>query len=107
VIGLGFILRCNGEVGAGIGTGGGREAVAALVVLVLVAFSSEALSGSLFLLLSAASFCFPCLFFPPIPAETSAKTLNGSPFSFLPCLDTDSDSLPIMTSLSLSLSSSS
>lgn len=36
--------------------------------------------------------CFPCLFLPPIPADTSAKTLSGSPFSFPPSLEPASSS---------------
>lgn len=66
VIGLGFSLRCRGEVGAGMGTAG-RAA------------PSPVCDGPW------VELCSPltCLFFPPIPAETSAKTLSGSPFSFL------------------------
>jgi len=44
--------------------------------------------------------CFDSLFFPPIPAETSAKTLSGSPFSFLAFLEAESSSITASSPLS-------
>jgi hypothetical protein len=73
VIGLGFDRRCNGDVGAGTGTG-------SLAVVGLYVFSFFDPS-------------FFCLSLPSIPADTSARTLSGSPLPFLsPSFDDESSS---------------
>ena len=73
VIGLGFSLRCRGEVGAGMGTVGRPT-------------PSPVCDGA-----SLELFCtFACLFFPPMPADTSARTLSGSPFSLLAAFEPES-----------------
>lgn len=130
VIGLGLNRRDKGEVGAGIGTDGRLRLVPALVVFVFV-FVLITVLLVLLCVLSMASFdcvaaasgalvsvpcldwlCLRCclfLFFPPIPADadTSANTLNGSPFSSLPCFEPPEPlSLSSLRSLSLLVVSS-
>ena len=90
VIGLGFSLRCRGDVGAGICTGGR---------LVFRSLSTPPFVTIAFV--SPVSFsCFRPLFFPPSPADTSAKTLSGSPFSFLTAFESESSSIAALSSLS-------
>jgi len=95
VIGLGLNLRCSGEVGAGMGTDGRLLLELGVVILgdvlaaLVVSVSSVATPVP-----SAFESCLDFLFFPPIPADTSAKTLSGSPFSFLPCFEPELSSMP-------------
>ena len=96
MIGLGFNLRCRGDVGAGIGTDGR--------LLLFPGDWSESLPELSSSFGAAASVStsfslFASLFFPPIPADTSARTLRGSP-SFLALFESEPSSMRASSSLS-------
>ena len=80
MIGLGFNLRCKGDVGAGMGTRGRLSCLGEPSEMFDSLLSSPPAAVALLSAFSLSSF--DSLFLPPIPAETSASTLSGSPFSF-------------------------